>query len=245
VATTDLIAPARARRPIGVQVLRGIGWTGAGLFALGMAALLVETPGANEGIINDDLNGHTTIAIHPQWKAIAVVFGVVVVCTLAFRRLRRWQARPRWLMPLAVVILIGSTITALKPFGMSSESDSQSCIPVVDAWHQVVPNPGPVDMRVWRSQFAVQLHRSPYTDPARSRQFYDQQRATIRAQESAIKATPAFQRGERYMDWTFTQGVCAPRSRQYLGVSALVLIGGSAALAAVTVVPLRRRRKTA
>ena len=124
VVTAD--APTQNRRPINVQVLRGIGWTAGGLLTLFVAGLLIQKPGTNEGFIEDDVDGHTTVAIHPQWKAIALVVGVLVASTIVFRRLRKWQARPRWLLPLVIAILFAASLVALKPFGLSEELTSRT-----------------------------------------------------------------------------------------------------------------------
>ena len=244
VLTAESGRAPRGTRPVVIQLLRGVGWSVAGLSSLALARLLLTTPG-DQGLIEfDNSSWHPTIHLHPQWQAIFLVGAVAGISYFVFRRIRGWPTRPRWLMPVGVVVLVAAAVPALKPFTTTSELDARSCVPLVDAWHPVVPDPGPSDRAVWQSQYkSLSPIPSDLVDPAKRRAFVDEQRRVLLAYQQQIRSTPAFHRADRYIVWSFTRGICAPRSRHYLVASGALLSGGAAiGLGGVTV---RRRRNRA
>jgi len=244
-ATVDTASAPRATPSVARQVLRGISWTAAGLATLALASALLKNPGATDGITNTDTNtGHTTVNIEPQWKAMFVVAVVAAISFLVFRRVRRWSERPRWLMPLSVGVLVAGCALMLWPSTVSDAyDDTHTCTALLDAWHPVVANPGAADLAVRASLYNVQLKHSPYHDAARMHAFYLEQQRTLQARDVAIRATPAYQRAERYVEWTISQSACAPQARARFAASSTVFVGGAALLAGA--VALSRKRKAA
>jgi hypothetical protein len=241
VTTAETERSPRRSRPVVIQILRGVGWTMAGLLSLTLAEFLLTNPGDQSPIQFDSGGWHATVDLHPQWRAILLVGAVAGVSYFLFRRVRRWPTRPRWLLPLGVVVLVAAAVPALKPFTTSSELDSRSCVPLVDAWHPVVHNPGPSDLAVWQSQYkSLSPIPSDLVDPVKRRAFVDEERRIFLAEQQQIRSTAAFQRADGYIIWTFTRGVCTPRSRQYLTFSAALL--GIGAVIGVGAVSVRRRR---
>jgi hypothetical protein len=217
-------APADDRRtpPVLVQVARGVGWTALLLATLLIGLLLVTKPGRANGF-------------GPQWEAIAIVGAVVVGTVLVVRRLRRWPARPRWLVPSVFVLVVVAALPAFAWFDRNDEGISGiSCVPLVDAWHEVVPAASSSDMAVWTGLERVFTPLS--SDPVLRQAAIEQERAEI----ISVRATPAYQRADRYVLWNTSQDSCAPRSRDRLLLSAGLLAGGALLLTGATVVATRR-----
>ena len=244
-ATTEITPSHRATPSVARQVLRGVSWTAAGLATLALASALLKNPGAKDGITNTDVDtGHTTVNIEPQWKAMFVVAVIAVISIFVLRRLRHWAERPRWLMPLSVGVLIAGCALMLWPSTVSDAyDDTHTCTALLDVWHPVVANPGAADLAVRAGLYNVQLKHSPYQDAARMHAFYLAQQRTLQARDAAIRATPAYQRAERYVEWTISQNACAPQARTRFAASSAVFAGGAAALTGATAIS--RRRKSA
>jgi len=243
VATTEITPAPRATPSVARQVRRGIGWTAAGLAALVLASALLKNPGAKDGITNTNVDtGHTTVNIEPQWKAMFVVAVVAAISILVFRRLRRWSERPRWLMPLSVGVLVAGCALMLWPSTIADAyGDTHTCTALLDAWHPVVANPGAADLAVRAGLYNVPLQHSPYHDAARMHAFYLAQQRTLQSRAAAIQATPAYQRAERYVEWTISQNACAPQARTSFAASGAVFIGGAAALTGATAITRKRK----
>ena len=245
-ATADGSQALRSTPSAAHQVVRGIGWSVAGLATLLLVTMVLKNPGAKDGITNTDTDtGHTTVNIEPQWKAMLVVAVVAGSAFFVFRRLRRWSERPRWLLPFSVVVLVASAALMLMPLTVTDGySDSHTCSALLDAWHPIVANPGAADLAVRSSLYNVKLEHSPFHDAARERAFYAAQRTRIEARGRAITATPAYQRAERYVEWTTSQNACAPRARTLFAASSAVLLGGAAGLSGATALSRKRRVNT-
>jgi hypothetical protein len=233
VTSAGIAAAPRRNRSVRVQIARGIGFTAALLVGL----YVVLYVGAVLFYVNDDFNEST---FHPNWSAIVPVTGVAVATWLVLWRARAWDGRPRWLVPCSLLVVTATLLIAFWPFRVTTDTIPTTCAAIADAWHPVVSEPAPADMRVWRTSIAiVPFVKSPYTDPVKRRAFYQQELSRIHARQARLEAMPAVQRAERYIDWTYTRGVCTPTARSLLIVSGGTLALGVGALSALT---LRRRR---
>jgi hypothetical protein len=212
------------RRPVGLQLLRGIGWFVAlvaavlGVLALaGTAHWLLGTSDAGWGV--------------PAWRRIsAVVLGVAVVGGAGFtwRRLRAWGDRPRWIVPAAAAVLAAALVPALWLPAPAGDFHSSACFPIADAWQPVV-TASAADLAF----FAAGMHNGLPSGV--------QDKASIAAYRTSLRErsqTPAYQRASRYTLWVAGGGSCTPRSRTALGSSAIGLGLGAAALS----LAVRRRR---
>ena len=206
----------RGGRSVGRQVLRGIGF-----FVYGVSGLLAVLTLVSWVHADDD--GRAGLV--RRLAATAVVLSLGVVVALTMRSLRRWEGRPRWLVPAASVLLVVALVPAVyAPAPITSSSDG--CIPVLGAWEPVVAEPSAADLAFYESLFG-QPH-------PKTRAEADAQVAVARAK----RRSPAYQRVENYGLWAQSDAGCAPSSRTHLGWSAAGLGVGAAALT----VAVRRRR---
>jgi hypothetical protein len=204
-------------------------FTALGLAALWMLLVLLVDP-VEGGLV------------HPQWRSIGVCLFIGCAVFAVLRAYRRWTQRPRWLVPLSVVVVLFATGIAFAPFSIrgSDTSSSTDCVAVVDLWHDVVPSPSASDWQLFESWWFTLPPPLTATDPAeRRRQFAAQREAAI-ARTTELEASPGFQRAYRYITWQSSQEACAPQARRYVAASGVVLVGGLAAL--TTIAAIRRRR---
>jgi len=214
VSTSDVLEPRPQGKSIPVQVVRSIGWTVLLLLGLALAVWLFQT------------------REHPVWGWIGVFVGLVIAAVVCRRYLRRWESQPRWFLPVSAVVLALALIPALKPFTISPNALPVSCTPLVDAWRPVVSKPSAADLATFRSVDSIPTSLN-LRDPAVRRELIDQQ--------DAARATPAFQRAERWAIWTFGQGPCVAHSQRELAIGSGVLAAGAAGI--VTALSVRRRRE--
>jgi SAM-dependent methyltransferase len=232
VTSAGIGAAPRPNRAVGVQIARGVGFTVlllVGLWAavyVGSALFFIRDFGA--------------YVFHPYWPAVVPVAALIVASVIAIRRMRAWAVRPRWLVPCALLVVGATFAIAFVPFSVTREYASNSCIAITDAWHPVVATPAPADMAVWHSLSEVRpIPSPPYTDPVRRYVYAQHEIHIYRARHARIVATPAYQRADSYIWWTYGQGPCTATSRNLLAASGGVLVLGSAILG----VAVRRRRR--
>ena len=199
------------------------------LLALGFIGLGLWVSGAPEA--SD--NGYVTF--QPHWALYGALCTAAAAGFFVVRRVRRWAARPKWLLPGAACVMIAAAVPALKPFTISPELTPLTCVPLLDAWHPVIPHPAPADWAVWTSIYSA----PPPSTAAEAK-------ATL-ARVQAEKATPAYATDARYAEWTFGPGECVARSQRTLAISLGICGGGSVTVVlAAAMWALRRRRvKTA
>jgi hypothetical protein len=214
--STDL-----SRRSIAAQVGRAAGFTALVVGLIGVGVWVSGAPEASD-------NGYVTF--RPHWALYGALCAAAAAGFFLVRRVRRWVDRPRWLLPAAAGILIVAAVPALKPYTISPELTPLTCVPLLDAWHPVIPHPGPTNWAVWTSIYSA----PPPSTSAEAK-------ATL-ARVQAEKATSAYATDARYAEWTFGPGECVAKSRRTLAISLAVLGGGSAAVVAATALVKRRRR---
>jgi hypothetical protein len=231
VASAGIGAAPRPNRSVGIQVARGVGFTVVLLLALWITIYI--------GAALFFTDGSSASDFHPYWPAVVPVAVVAIASVLAYRRMRAWTERPRWLVPCSMLLIGATLLIAFFPFSVTREFASNTCMAITDAWHPVTATPAPADMAVWHSLFENPIPPSPYTDPVRRHAYYQREIRSYRARHNRIVATAAFQRADRYIWWTYGQGPCTAASRDLLVASGATLLLGTAALGvAVT----RRRR---
>jgi hypothetical protein len=212
--------PQARRKFVSAEVRRGLTTTAALLGALWLLHRLFEETG--EEPLTDG-----AFTIQPHWAAIAIVAAVIGIALVLWYFVRGWQWRPRWLVPVGAIVLGAAGVLAANPFTPIDHS-YLVCVPLVDAWHPVVPRPNTSDVRVFNSTFA-----SPSTvqSAAEFREF--------RVASNAARHTPAFKRVTTYLDWSVSKDACTPRARRYLAASAATLVTGAAG----TIVGVGRSRR--
>jgi hypothetical protein len=187
-----------------------------------------------------DTSAFSSAAFHPSWAAIIPTVALAAGSWIAFRRMRAWSNRPRLLIPGAVLVIAATSLIAYWPFSVATLTSPSTCVAVADAWHLVVAKPSEADFVVWQSHNELMpFPKPPTTDPAGRRVFYGNIRQRFLARRARIEATPAFQRADSYIWWTYGQGPCTPTARKVLAASGGTLLVGSAVLG----VAVGRRRR--
>jgi hypothetical protein len=131
----------------------------------------------------------------------------------------------RFYTRLLVVFALGCLVSlALWPsfagFGAGSDAE-QTCVAIVSAWGHEVPPPSAADQRAIAALPAPAVPDP--NDPSAVARF--------REQYAAMRATPAIQRANAYLDWRRGAGACIHESRHRL----LLTAGGLSAIAIVVV----------
>ena len=208
-------------RPVGIQVLRGIGWFLGGVGVLMTAALLVQS------VRGDDIG----FSASPGRRAAGTAVIVVLLAggCLTFRSLRHWARRPRWLVPVAALLAVAALVPALWATPPAS-SAADGCVPLLSAWQPVLAEPSAADQALYESSFD-NLATADLHDKAAV--------AAAIAKDKAIRATPGGRLVSRFASWENSDAACAPVSRTHLGWSAVALGVGTAGIAAA----VRRRRR--
>jgi hypothetical protein len=212
-------------RPVGRQLLRGIGFF-AGLAAAGFGILMLVT-------LVQWVRGVDDAALIPAWRritALAIVAVLVAGSILTWRRLRAWADRPRWLVPMAGLVLVAALVPAVWLPAPAEDLAGSSCVPLANAWRPIV-TASAADMAFFESG-----RRSGPPSTVRDHASLLAYTAVLRARQQ----TPAYQRASHYITWVVTGGRCAPRSRTALEWSAAGLGLGAAAIT----LAVRRRRLT-
>ena len=188
------------------QIGRGVGFTTLGLGLIGAGVWVSGAPEASD-------NGDVTF--QPHWALYAVLCVAAIAGYMLVWRVRRWAARPRWLLPLTAGVLIVAAVPALKPYTIAPELTPLTCVPLLDAWHPVVPHPSRADWAVWTAIYEA-------TPPSTQ----TEAKADL-ARVQTAKATPAYAADARYAQWTFGPGECVAKSQRTLSISLAILAGGT------------------
>jgi hypothetical protein len=219
----------RPHKSVGRQVIRAAVGTVVGLGVLWLVALLLTTPDEKApALIENDLDRHTAFHLAPQWTALLIVVVLAGISWVLWRRIRRWSARPRWLLPTLGGLAAIACIVALAPFTVPKVDPlidgSTDCVALVNAWSPGVPTPSPSDLNAYKTANEP-LTRAQYQDPA------------VVAAARLAQTAPAYQRVERYWMWTYgnPSSACVPRSRKMLGGAAAVLAAGLVCIGGVLV----------
>jgi hypothetical protein len=178
--------------------------------------MLLSEPDENApALIESGPNG-TAVHLAPQWAAIAVVAVFALVVWTLVRRIKRWDDRPRWLLPTFVALAVAACALSLAPFSVTKVDPvdgSVGCVALVSAWDRVESPPNASDLAAYRSAL---LSPAQFRDPA--------------AVQAARRATrrPEYQRVEAYFGWAYAHpnAACAPRARQLLSAAAILLAIG-------------------
>jgi hypothetical protein len=240
VASAGIGAVSRPKRSVGAQIARGIGLTVALLVGSWVAfyvCIVLFFFHDNNGFDSSAFSGS---AFHANWAAILPTVALAVASWIAFRRMRAWDDRPRLLIPATVLVVATTSLIAYWPYSVATLTAPSTRVAVADAWHPVVAEPSEADLVVWQSHNELMpFPKAPTTDPVGRRAFYQDIRRRFLARRARIEATPAFQRADRYIWWTYGQGPCTATSRNLLAASGGVLLLGGAALG----MAVKRRRR--
>ncbi len=224
-ADHEVMATAVGTGPASVlrQVLRGIGFTLLGLVAVVLAGDAGDWLRGQSGW--GDLSATERSAVAGSWLVL------VAALVLTWRRLRRWQERPRWLMRCAAVVAFVGLLPMVAVPAPAQARDISHCVPLADAWRPSVSAPAAADIAFARSVDAVE-HRRVAQRP------YRPSHGAADAYLAQIES-PAYSSVALFQLWQRSPGSCASRSRVARGSSAAGLGVGAAAIG----LAVRRRRR--